>query len=219
MAFAMLVLKANKINNQRVRLKAEKEHGLKMQEGLTPKYTIMDRYSHRMVNWKLKMSNYFRSIFSFPKHSWMHKISFLIRQEGTVENYLFKSAVGFIGGIFLIYIFFMFFIIILKYNFGAATLICSIFGSILTVGLAFSQNVRYVMSITIKIRLKINHIYCCRCVVFLILPEFFSKRGRQALLAYAFVLAVSGPAKNTLNNLGILSESLACGQVPFLSFF
>lgn len=54
-----------------------------------------------------------------------------------------------------------------------------------------------------------------RCVVFLILPEFFSKRGRQALLAYAFVLALSGPAKNTLNNLGILSESLACGQVSF----
>lgn len=139
----MLVLKANQINNQRVRLKREKDHALKIQAGLAPKYTLMDRYSHRMVNCKQKIGDFFRSIFSFPKHSWMHKISFLTRQEGTLENYLFKSAVGFIGGIFLIYIFFMFFIIILKYNFGSATLICSIFGSILTVGLAFSQNVRY----------------------------------------------------------------------------
>lgn len=52
-----------------------------------------------------------------------------------------------------------------------------------------------------------------RCIVFLLLPQFFSKRGRQALLAYAFILAITGPAKNTLNNMGILSESLACGQV------
>lgn len=45
------------------------------------------------------------------------------------------------------------------------------------------------------------------------MPQFFSKRGRQALLAYAFILALTGPAKNTLNNMSILSESLACGQV------
>ncbi|KAJ8970326.1 hypothetical protein NQ317_019606, partial [Molorchus minor] len=50
------------------------------------------------------------------------------------------------------------------------------------------------------------------CIVLLTLPQFFSQRGRQALLAYAFILAISGPAKNTLNNMGILSESLACGQ-------
>lgn len=51
-----------------------------------------------------------------------------------------------------------------------------------------------------------------RCVVFLTLPQFFSKRGRQALLAYAFILTITGPGKNTLNNMGILNESLACGQ-------
>ncbi|XP_031343488.1 uncharacterized protein LOC116171003 isoform X2 [Photinus pyralis] len=50
------------------------------------------------------------------------------------------------------------------------------------------------------------------CVVFLLLPQFFSKRGRQALMAYAFILAITGPAKNTLQNMGILSQSLACGQ-------
>lgn len=50
-------------------------------------------------------------------------------------------------------------------------------------------------------------------MVFLVLPQFFSKRGRQALLAYAFILAITGPAKNTLNNMGILTDSLACGEV------
>jgi len=57
--------------------------------------------------------------------------------------------------------------------------------------------------------------YLCRCIVFLLLPQFFSKRGRQALMAYAFILTLTGPAKNILNNISVLSESLACGQVSF----
>lgn len=59
-----------------------------------------------------------------------------------------------------------------------------------------------------------NYLYNFRrCVVLLLLPQFFSKKGRQVLLGYAFILAITGPAKNTLHNMGILSESLACGQV------
>lgn len=56
-------------------------------------------------------------------------------------------------------------------------------------------------------------IYRCSCVVLLLLPQFFSKRGRQALVAYAFILALTGPVKNTLHNTGVLSESLTCVQV------
>ncbi|XP_031776330.1 DC-STAMP domain-containing protein 2-like [Apis florea] len=51
------------------------------------------------------------------------------------------------------------------------------------------------------------------CVVFLLLPQLFSRRGKQALMAYAFILALTGPVKNTLHNMGILSESLSCAQV------
>lgn len=58
-----------------------------------------------------------------------------------------------------------------------------------------------------------------RCVVFLLLPQFFSKRGRQALMAYAFILALTGPAKNTLHNIGVLAESLACGQVQKKKYY
>lgn len=48
------------------------------------------------------------------------------------------------------------------------------------------------------------------------MPQLFSKRGRQALMAYAFILAITGPGKNTLHNIGVLSESLACSQVRYL---
>lgn len=45
------------------------------------------------------------------------------------------------------------------------------------------------------------------------MPVIFSKKGRKVLLGYILVLAVNGPAKNTLNNMGILSESLTCTEV------
>ncbi|XP_057651832.1 DC-STAMP domain-containing protein 2-like [Diorhabda carinulata] len=120
------------------------------------------------------------------------KFCFNLKHSGSVQNYVFKSIVGFFGGLFLTYILFMFFIFQLNLTFSTATIICSILGCILVNGLAFSSKVR--------------------CVVLLTLPHFFSERGRQLLVAYALILVVSGPVKNILNNLGILSESLACGQ-------
>jgi hypothetical protein len=45
------------------------------------------------------------------------------------------------------------------------------------------------------------------------LPQFISKNGRQVLIAYAFILVLTGPAKNTLRNTEIMSESVACEQV------
>ncbi|XP_018046467.1 PREDICTED: LOW QUALITY PROTEIN: uncharacterized protein LOC108685963 [Atta colombica] len=63
--------------------------------------------------------------------------------------------------------------------------------------------------LTLKQRLRRKRL---KCIVFLLLPQFFSKRGRQALIAYAFILTLTGPSKNILHNISILSESLACGQ-------
>ncbi|EGI58274.1 DC-STAMP domain-containing protein 2 [Acromyrmex echinatior] len=63
--------------------------------------------------------------------------------------------------------------------------------------------------LTLKQRLRRKRL---KCIVFLLLPQFFSKRGRQALIAYAFILTLTGPAKNVLHNISVLSESLACGQ-------
>lgn len=51
-----------------------------------------------------------------------------------------------------------------------------------------------------------------RCIVILILPNFFSVKGRSALVAYTFVLAVTAPTKNIIENVDVLSTSLSCGQ-------
>jgi hypothetical protein len=52
-----------------------------------------------------------------------------------------------------------------------------------------------------------------RVITLLILPHLFSKSGRQALVAYAFTIALAGPSANTLRNTKILTDSLACVQV------
>ncbi|XP_057328434.1 DC-STAMP domain-containing protein 2-like [Microplitis mediator] len=110
----------------------------------------------------------------------------------TVENKIFKSIVGFSSGIFLTYILFLFFLIHIKFTLSSATLFCSLLGIVLTITFAFSS--------------------CTRCIMFLLFLQVFSKRGRQALIAYAFIIMLTGPTNNTLHNVQVLSESLSCGQ-------
>ena len=52
-----------------------------------------------------------------------------------------------------------------------------------------------------------------RCFVLLLLPQLCSARGRQALLSYALILTLTGPASNALRNARVLADSLRCGQV------
>lgn len=57
---------------------------------------------------------------------------------------------------------------------------------------------------------------CCssgfQCVTFLMVPQVLSKRGRAATVAYVFVLAINGPAKNTVANIDVLGKALSCSQ-------
>lgn len=109
-----------------------------------------------------------------------------------IANYLCNTLFGFIGGLFLTYILFMFLVFQLHLSLSKATWIASLLGIILTLGLSFSMQLR--------------------CLVLLILPQFFSKKGRVAIIGYAFVMAFSGPAANTVKNTEVLSSSLSCGQ-------
>lgn len=52
-----------------------------------------------------------------------------------------------------------------------------------------------------------------RVITLLVLPHLFSKNGRRALVAYAFTLALAGPAANSLRNTKELTDSLSCVQV------
>lgn len=51
-----------------------------------------------------------------------------------------------------------------------------------------------------------------RCSILLFLPHFFSKRGRTALLAYAFALSLTGPTRNIVMNMDVLGHSLNCAE-------
>ena len=57
-----------------------------------------------------------------------------------------------------------------------ACVTCVILGFILSVGMAFKEDVR--------------------CVTLLILPNMFSSKGRTLLLAYAFMLVITHPVQN-----------------------
>ncbi|XP_048516014.1 DC-STAMP domain-containing protein 2-like [Athalia rosae] len=192
MAFFQLVLKARKLEKARLAYQDEKFRSIEVSKGAKIHYTLAQKIRYKKILLKKRFFKWLKKVTSCPEDSWFHEKSVLLRTDGTFENYILKSVMGFFGGIFLTYLFFMFFVFQLNFTLSSATLLCSFFGIILTIGLAFSYRVR--------------------CVVFLLLPQFFSKRGRQALMAYVFILALTGPAKNTLHNMGVLSESLACGQ-------
>ncbi|XP_076757059.1 DC-STAMP domain-containing protein 2 [Xylocopa sonorina] len=192
MAFFQLVLKARKLEKARQRYEDEKLTSIEISKGAKPTYTLRQRYRRQKLWLKRKVKHLCDKIFAVPRNTWTYKKMIAIRTDGTFENYIAKSLAGFVGGIFLTYIFFIFFVFQLHFKLSSATFLCTIVGAILTIGLAFSFRIR--------------------CIVFLLLPQFFSKRGRQALMAYAFILALTGPVKNTLHNTGVLSESLTCAQ-------
>lgn len=91
---------------------------------------------------KKKVNSLCSRIIFGSKDSWCYKKIAAIRTDGTLENYVAKSFVGFFGGILLTYMFFMFFVLQLKFKLSSATMLCTVIGVILTLGLAFSLRVR-----------------------------------------------------------------------------
>lgn len=56
-----------------------------------------------------------------------------------------------------------------------------------------------------------------RCVFFLLIPQFFSSKGRTTLVAYMMLLSLAGPGKNLIKNVHVMTRCLACGQVRISS--
>ncbi|XP_044747467.1 DC-STAMP domain-containing protein 2-like [Coccinella septempunctata] len=191
MAFFRLVLYTSKLNRINQKVIAEKNAAAAISRKEKPKYGWRLKLSHLWIECKRRLNNCLINS-NFLKKTFVERFFYRLRRYGSFENYVLKSLLGFFGGYLLTYLLFVFLSVQLNVRLTVATLICCFLGCILTIGLAFSQNIR--------------------CIVFLTLPQFFSKRGRQALIAYALILTITGPAKNTLNNMGIMSESLACGQ-------
>ncbi|XP_045532250.1 uncharacterized protein LOC123719953 isoform X2 [Pieris brassicae] len=112
--------------------------------------------------------------------------------DQTIPNCLLRNCVGFIGGILLTYLCFIFFVCQLSIPLVHAIIMSSIIGLLLTLGLAFSNRIR--------------------CLVLLLIPQLFSRIGRYTLTCYALILILTGPATNTLKNSEVLTESMACSQ-------
>ncbi|XP_045506601.1 uncharacterized protein LOC123702833 isoform X2 [Colias croceus] len=139
---------------------------------------------------KRRMSGQFKKM--FPDGSKISNLLLYLKTDQTFPNFLLKSLIGFLGGILLTYLGFMFFVFQLSISLVHATIMSSIIGVLLTLGLAFS--------------------YRIRCLVFLLIPQFFSRIGRYTLTCYALILILTGPATNTLRNSEVLTESMACSQ-------
>ncbi|XP_014221315.1 DC-STAMP domain-containing protein 2-like [Trichogramma pretiosum] len=192
MAFFQLVVKAHRLKYRRVRYQEEKLASIQLSRGVKVKLSLWQRARRKKLELKRKARDCLSSLSCWPEESLLGRLYRALKSPGTLENYILTSLLGFLFGVLLTYLFFLFFVFQLRFGVIAATIACSVLGLLLSLGLAFSGRVR--------------------CLVFLFLPQFFTKRGRQAMMAYAFILTLTGPAKNTLYNIGVLSESLACGQ-------
>ncbi|CAB3367403.1 Hypothetical predicted protein [Cloeon dipterum] len=103
---------------------------------------------------------------------------------------ILRSLFGFIGGVVLVLVLLLSLSVQVQMSPVKVAVLMSVLSPLLTLGLAFSSQVR--------------------CVVLLLLPQLASKRGRHALVAFAFILAINGPAANTIHNMHETAHSLTC---------
>lgn len=142
MAFLKLVCKAAKLERLRRELELEKLHGYRATRGKEAGLSCKQRYRHFWLDVGYSIKRWLKHVCYFPKHSCMYRTVYKMQRDDTCENFTLKSIIGFISGFFLTYIFFIFFVFILNFKLSTATIMCSFFGSILTLGLAFSYKVR-----------------------------------------------------------------------------
>ena len=115
-------------------------------------------------------------------------------KKGSFLAFFSQSLFWFLIGITLTYLIFIF-----------------VFGHINPNLLSFATLFTIKLCFMLSFGLAFNNSF--RCLVLLVLPEFFSKRGRQLLLLYCFALIFLGPTRNVLDNIRVLSDSLDCSQV------
>jgi hypothetical protein len=105
----------------------------------------------------------------------------------------------FLGGALLSVLLLLMLVLQLHVSPVTAAVVCALLGPPLCLGLAFSIRVR--------------------CATLLVLPQLSSKRGRQAIVAFAFLLTITGPVANTVSNMEETAQSLTCGLVfLFINF-
>lgn len=141
MAFFALLWKARTIEKYRQNYEKEKINSIVM--GHTQmEQTLSQRWRHYRYDTQKRISRTFKKW--YPEGSGVANFFLYLRTDQTFPNFLLKSMMGFVGGIVLTYLCFMFFVFQLSISLIHATIMSSIIGVLLTLGLAFSYRIRYV---------------------------------------------------------------------------
>lgn len=140
MAFLALLWKARAIERCRLKYEREKLNSIQITNTLNPKKSLYERWKLVNVHTKEHLSNVFGKM--YPEGSLMHNYFCYLNTDLTFPNFVLKSVIGFVGGIVLTYLCFLFFVFQLSISLIHATFMSSIIGVLLTLGLAFSYRIR-----------------------------------------------------------------------------
>lgn len=141
MAFFALLWKSRTIEKYRLDYEKEKINSIVM--GNTHmEQTLSQRWRHYRYDTQKRISRTFKKW--YPEGSGVANFFLYLKTDQTFPNFLLKSLMGFVGGIILTYLCFMFFVFQLSISLIHATIMSSIIGVLLTLGLAFSYRIRYV---------------------------------------------------------------------------
>ncbi|XP_060806892.1 DC-STAMP domain-containing protein 2-like [Amyelois transitella] len=190
MAHFALLWKARTIEKYRQNYENQKYISVQKTNTPMPQKSLSQRLRCYRQDTQKRFSKIFQKL--YPEGSSLSNFFLYLRTDQACLYFVLKSLLGFLTGLGLTYLCFLFLVFQLSISLFHATIVSSIIGVLLTMSLAFS--------------------YRIRCLVFLLLPQFFSRAGRYTLTCYALVLILTGPATNTLKNSEVLTESMACRQ-------
>lgn len=134
--------KARIIEKYRQEYENEKINSLLLSKTEIPQKTMMQKWKFYGRDTKKRFTNRMQKW--FPVTSPISNLYFSLKTDQTFPNFVLKSIMGFLGGIVLTYLCFMFFVFQLSISLVHATIMSSIIGILLTLGLAFSYRIRYV---------------------------------------------------------------------------
>ncbi|XP_071787976.1 DC-STAMP domain-containing protein 2-like [Asterias amurensis] len=112
-------------------------------------------------------------------------------KSGTYANKITKSVMGFLVGLVLVFFFYFVFVFGLKQDPSNAAFTATCIGPVICFGMAFSRQFS--------------------CMMLLMIPQLFSGKGRTILMAYVFLLVITGPLENLTHNIDVAGQSQVCG--------
>lgn len=147
MAYFALLWKARTIEKYRLKYEKEKINSIVAANAELPRHTFYQKWKLYRYDSQKKLSRICRRL--CPEGSRVSNFFVYLKTDQTFSNFLVKSVIGFVGGIVLTYFWFMFFVFQLSISLIHATIMSSIIGVLLTLGLAFSYRIRFVIIIVL----------------------------------------------------------------------